>query len=487
MSWIVRSAARAGVAVGLVLALVGVSAVAASAGSGEIVKYYTVTRAYNGAPESLTGIAARLLGSGARAHEVFNLNAGRRQADGSALTDPSRLRPGWLLVLPWDAVGAGVQQGELPERAKPAATAPVWPEKLAARSSGDRGRPSSSEGPACGARAGASGAKADWARLRMAPGRAWSRTRGNGITVAVVDSGVDSSLPQLSGRVVVGADVTSGSGRGDVDCLGTGTAMAGLIAGSQEPDNGPTGIAPDATILPVRVVTTRPEAEPAHDVAAISVAVAAGASVIALGSYVDLTDASVLAAVSAALTHDVLVVAPAPVQAVPGPSPPGAGARGALLSVGGVSADNRLADDYHPASVDVVAPGVGVAGLGHSGYGTFEVSGTQYAVAFVAGQAALVRAAFPELSAAQVKHRIEATTDRLGSGAPDQRYGWGLINPPAAVTAQVAGEHAVPAGTDSTGSGAMRTVVLVMVVLALLVAVAVLLLRARGWTRDVHP
>jgi membrane-anchored mycosin MYCP len=286
--------------------------------------------------------------------------------------------------------------------------------------------------------------------------------------------------------VLVGADVASGDGRGDLDCLGTGTAMAGIIAGNSGRDDDPVGMAPDATILPVRVVDTDRAAASARGVAAIEVAVAAGATVIALGSYVDLTDSAVATAVSAALTHDVLVVAPAPTTEATRPGPAVAGARGALLTVAGVSADNRLADDYRPAGVDVVAPGVGVAGLGRNGSGTVEASGTQYAVAFAAGQAALVRAAYPELSATQVKHRIEATADRLGDGAPDQRYGWGMISPAAAVTAPVAGEQGGAAAAATDDTGVMRTIVLVALVLILIAAVALLLFRSRGWTRDVY-
>jgi len=78
----------------------------------ENVKYYRVEQQVT----SLTTVASRFLGDPGRAGEIFNLNAGRRQPDGDTLTDANRLVSGWLLVLPWDAVGDGVQFGPLPTR-----------------------------------------------------------------------------------------------------------------------------------------------------------------------------------------------------------------------------------------------------------------------------------------------------------------------------------------------------------------------------------
>jgi hypothetical protein len=120
-------------------------------------------------------------------------------------------------------------------------------------------------------------------------------------------------------RVAGGADVTTGTGRGNADCLGSGTGMAGIIAAGSGADDGPIGIAPEATILPIRVVTTAPDAKAADAATAVEVAVSAGAKVIALGSYVDLTAPAVAAAVGVALGHDVLVVAahPPPAAAAP--------------------------------------------------------------------------------------------------------------------------------------------------------------------------
>ena len=151
-----------------------------------------------------------------------------------------------------------------------------------------------------------------WAQDQLAPEQAWKTGRGDGVVVAVVDSGVDASLPELAGRVSAGVNVVSGLDDGNRDCLGSGTAMAALIAG-RNPQRA-LGIAPNATILPIRIATNQPSVPVADQVTAIDVAVSAGARIIALGSYVDITASSVLAAVANAGRHDVVVVVAGPVS-----------------------------------------------------------------------------------------------------------------------------------------------------------------------------
>ncbi|GAB7052387.1 hypothetical protein JCM9534A_75130 [Catenuloplanes indicus JCM 9534] len=496
------------------------------------VKYYTVT----GNSENLTEIAVKFLGRGSRSAEIYNLNAGRVQPDGTGLTDPAKLTKGWSLVLPWDAVGTGVQYGLLPSRGTPAAARgtqttpsspsprpaatrttpapqrtspsprppaqtqapapnPPAPQSQPARPSATGSpKPSASPSPspspspsapkpapgACGTDA-ASAPTSTWAQQKLGPDKAWERTRGNGVVVAVIDSGVDASLPQLSGRVAPGVDIATGNAEGDSDCLGSGTAMAAIIAGNSDQADTPSGIAPDATILPIRVVDEKAESDPATEATAIEVALSAGAKVIAVGAHVDLADPAVSAAITEALRQDVIVVVAAG-SGTPPEAP--AGARGALLSVGAVDADGKFAVDVQGASVDVVAPGVDVASLGINGSGTITASGPQYAVAFVAGQAALVRAAYPQLTAAQVKNRIQETSDQVGTDQGEaSRYGYGMINPAAAVTSVVEGETVALPPVPEPGIGVGAVIAIVIVILIMLAAIGLLLMRARRWAQ----
>lgn len=438
------------------------------------VKFYVVAAEHQGQPENLTEIAVRFLGSGERSAEIYNLNAGRVQADGTGLTDPAKLNRGWHLVLPWDAAGEGVRYGQLPPAPKPTPAPPKAPVTASPSAKPGPSRspgvpPNGSGAPAgCTATTGSS-SRSNWAQLRLAADGAWELSRGNGVMVAVIDSGVDGKLPQLSGRVAVGADVTAGNGRGDTDCLGTGTVMASLIGASASDDKTPVGIAPDVTILPVRMVGTSTTTRAMDAANAIEVAVSAGASVVAVGSHVDLGDPTVAASITTALNHDVVVVAGAPTRPVATPSAGERSATGALLLVGGVGADGQFAEEYQPSTVEVVAPGVDVAGLGISGTGVLSNTGTRFAVAFVAGQAALVRAAFPNLTAAQVKDRLRSTADAMGDGAPNARYGAGMINPAASVVRKLDGEQAV-AGAQGDDGGGGGTGLIVLLGLGLVAA-----------------
>ncbi|MER7444960.1 S8 family serine peptidase [Micromonospora avicenniae] len=459
------------------------SAANADSDSGAYVKYYTVASGPDGA-ESLAAIAGRLLGAANRAEEIYRLNVGRKQADGQALTDSRQLRAGWALILPWDAVGDGVRIGPLPTQPSSGpdqapAVPPVNPPRPPKPGKGTR-PPTSSR---C-ASSVPSRPDSGWAQERVAPDQAWVRTRGAGVLVAVVDSGVDGSLPELGGRVAVGADIPSGTGRGDVDCLGSGTAMASIIGARPADAAAPAGtgrtqpatvagIAPETTILPLRVVGDVPQSKPADAATAIEVAVSAGARVVALGAFVDLADPAVAEAIGRASEHDVVVVAPAPTGTDASPSPAPKTGPDALLRVGGVGPEGQPAANYRPSGADVIAPGIDVASLGAGGTGIRASSGSQYAVAFVAGTAALVRSAFPNLSAAQVVHRVKTTADRGGRPDADPATGWGMIDPNSAVVTTLA-EEAPPASDDGGGSGPVRILIVALLAVAGIAAIAVL-------------
>jgi hypothetical protein len=119
-------ARRLVLALSLALLAAVFSPVAAQAApSAGPVKYYVVRSDYAGQPEFLFEIAQRFLGSGDRNTEIFELNKGRIQPDGLSMTKPEAILPGWVLQLPADAKGDGVQTGVLPKYAPPASAAPA--------------------------------------------------------------------------------------------------------------------------------------------------------------------------------------------------------------------------------------------------------------------------------------------------------------------------------------------------------------------------
>jgi hypothetical protein len=321
----------------------------------------------------------------------------------------------------------------------------------------------------------------DWARQTVEAGAAWTRSKGTGQLVAVVDSGVDGGLTQLAGHVTIGVDVVSGSGRGDVDCLGTGTGMAAIIAAEPGKGGELAGVAPNATVMPVRVVVNSPRVQPDDEATAISVATASGATVIALGSYIDTSDPKVVAAVKQAVNHDVVVVCAAPAPDAPVTDDTTLPARG-VLRVGAVGEDGRPVAPYKLGAVDVQAPGGRVSTLGMTGAGTVTVTGTQYAVAFVAGEAALIRSAYPSLKAAGVANRVkESTKTPTGVAA-----GAKMLDPRLAVNAALAADDLIGPEADeksSAAAGPGRTILLGLIGVVLLIALVLMVSRVRRLLR----
>jgi membrane-anchored mycosin MYCP len=267
-----------------------------------------------------------------------------------------------------------------------------------------------------------------WAQQALDFSGVWDLTRGRHVTVAVVDSGVDQ-VPQLAGRVIAKDE----TGTGTQDCIGHGTAVASIIAAADRRTDGIPffGVAPLARILSVKVTST--ESGDARLLAqGIIDAVDAGAEVINVSIQTSTNSAGLRSAVEFAQEHDAVVVAAA------GNDNPGGGvgpfypaSYPGVLSVGAVDQTGALAsftDTRTPVSV--TAPGQNIASDWPGGFNPAN-QGTSFAAPFVSGVAALVRSAHPQMTAAQVVRRIEATAD----GSTGEHTGAGLVNPVQAVTA----------------------------------------------------
>nr|WP_232283808.1 type VII secretion-associated serine protease mycosin [Saccharomonospora cyanea] len=268
---------------------------------------------------------------------------------------------------------------------------------------------------------------------------------GAGVVVAVVDSGVDADHPQLRqpGKVLRGQDFfLVGDLPGSFDCVSHGTAVAGIIAAEPVEGVGFTGLAPDATVLPVRVSDsdTSDGAKQAIDpkvlARGIRYATDHGADVINLSVAGGLDDESVRAAVRHAVVNDVVVVAAvgnAQQGTTAGPATFPAGYDG-VLGVGAVDmSGTRLPSSQIGPQVDLVAPGGDVLSTARVGGHQYR-EGTSFAAPFVSATAALVRSAHPELSAEEIAERILATASPAPGGQNSPAYGAGLVNPYRALT-----------------------------------------------------
>lgn len=308
-------------------------------------------------------------------------------------------------------------------------------------------------------------------------------TKGRGVTVGVVDTGVDATHPDLSGTVVPGTDFAGlGPGDGTEDRDGHGTAMAGLIAAHGRA----MGVAPESKILPVRVLFTQ-NVPTSSATAGVDWAVDHGATVLCL-AFGQPDDPALRDALDRAARRDVVAIAsignePDHTKLYPGLYP-------SVVAVAGTDRDSaHAALSVTGTQALLAAPAVGVLSteplsIRPTGYAAGD--GTSNSAAIVAGVAALVRSKYPNLSAAEVIHRMTATADDKGPPGRDNEYGYGIVNPVKALTADVppltpSAEPTIAASPPPDAGGSTSTLVIIgAVVLALLLGTGlVVMLRRR--------
>lgn len=296
---------------------------------------------------------------------------------------------------------------------------------------------------------------------------AWSVSRGSGVTVAVVDSGVNGSDPRLEKALLPGINLVDDGtdANGWTDLYGHGTAIAGQIAARASGSSTLVGLAPNVKILPVRVYAGTDErtAEAGHGlvtsrlVAGIRAAADAGAEIISVAISSEAASDDIDRAVSYATDKGSLVVASA--GNVKGDLDLSAGGATQLrypaaspgaLGVTAASVPGNMVTDasVHGAHVDIAAPGQNVLTLGlNTGDCVYasDAPATSYATGYASAVAALVASAYPNETPEQWAYRLTATALR---GNPDQRTdvsGWGMVQPFQALTAIVGPDTRGPA------------------------------------------
>ncbi|MFG2037368.1 type VII secretion-associated serine protease mycosin [Dactylosporangium sp. NPDC048998] len=283
-------------------------------------------------------------------------------------------------------------------------------------------------------------------------------SQGDGVLVAVADSGVDPSAKELGAAVVPGNEFFGRSGDGRADTDGHGTAMAGIIAGrgtgGNSGNNGVLGIAPKANILPIRVSPSPGFGGSGKELAAgIEWAVGQHAKIICISLGTD-EDSRVKAAIEKAMAADIVVVAAVGnrpgtrVVAFPAKLP-------GVVAVGAVDQQGRVSSaSVTGPEVLLSAPGVDIMSTDIEGNHR-QTSGTSDAAAIVAGAAALVRAKYPQLSAQDVIRRLTYTAQDAGAPGRDPEYGYGILDLVKALTAEVppASPGAAPQVSASAGAG----------------------------------
>ena len=312
--------------------------------------------------------------------------------------------------------------------------------------------------------------------------KAWDVSKGAGVKVAVIDSGVDGRHPDLGGVLAGGADISGAGKANGQESIGAkpehGTLVATMLAGrghqapeatakpgssATGPDAGPAagpdgvvGVAPEAQLLSVStwLGSANPGGKSDQDQIpeAVRWAVDNGARVIniSLGStspewpqswdaaflYAEQKDVVIVAAAGNRVGGNVQVGAPA---TIPG-----------VLTVAGLDRTGAASIDSSSQgiSIGVAAPAEDLVG-GLPGGGYADWAGTSGATPIVSGVAALIRSKWPEMSASQVINRIVTTAKDAGAPGKDPLYGFGVLNAEAALKADVPETKVNPLGSIS--------------------------------------
>lgn len=279
----------------------------------------------------------------------------------------------------------------------------------------------------------------------------WQTSQGDGITVAVVDSGVQGTHPDLSGQLKVGAGfvgVASDDGRTDISPDSHGTSMAGIIAGAGSAANsGMAGLAPHASVLPIRV-SLGTDLEPVTVAKGIFYAADHGANIINISLDTGVPDPNLKAAINYALGKNIIVVASAGNFGRQGNAPMYPASFPGVVDVTGVDESNHFwtSSESGPQST-LAAPAVDIFSTDdHGKY--LRGDGTSYAAPYVAAAAALTWSRFRSLTAQQVVRQLVDTADRPTNATHDDQYGFGIVDPLRAVTTPPTGESGLPTATE---------------------------------------
>jgi subtilisin family serine protease len=265
----------------------------------------------------------------------------------------------------------------------------------------------------------------DWGVERIGAPKVWGTFTGSGVVVAVIDTGVQTTHPDLSGVTVAGYDFVNS----DVDAMddnGHGTHVAGIVAAVNN-SAGTVGAANGAKIMPVKVLNESGYGYLSDVVKGIYYATDNGARVINLSLGTTSDSDSLRKAVDYAYSKGVVVVAAAGNSASGACAYPAAYA--SVICVVATDTQNKLAS-FSNYGGEIAAPGV-------SNYSTYinsqyaRLSGTSMASPHVAGAAALIMQQC-KCGASQVRERMHTTAVDLGSPGIDGIFGYGMVDVVAA-------------------------------------------------------
>ncbi|MGX1670211.1 type VII secretion-associated serine protease mycosin [Streptomyces sp. NPDC055400] len=271
----------------------------------------------------------------------------------------------------------------------------------------------------------------------------WKTSTGKGVTVAVIDTGVDRNHPDLRGRILIGKDLAPASQSGDeyTDYEGHGTGMAALIAGTSAygGGQGSLGLSPGAKILPIRLpdaMEASSEAESSAEfldalVKGIRYAADEGAKVINISQAQAQGSPQLSAAVDYALKKGSLIFAGTGNSGNKGNTLEYPAATPGVVGVGAIGKDlHRTSWSTYGKQVDISAPGEAMVHACTGKTGFCKTYGTSDATAIASASAALIWAKHPDWTNNQVLRVMLNTIGGPTDGAKrNDAIGYGIVRP----------------------------------------------------------
>jgi len=303
-----------------------------------------------------------------------------------------------------------------------------------------------------------------WHLAKIQAPASWDTSRADNIVVAVLDTGIDGTHPDLDGKLLPGWNAVDGS-KNTADINGHGTAVAGTAAAETNNASGVAGVAWNASILPVRITNSSDGYAYWSDIArGLNWAANQGADVANI-SYGASSSSTIASAAQYMRGKGGVVVVAAGNDGID----PGYADNPYMISVSATGTDDAKASwSNYGAFIDVAAPGVSIQTTSRGGgYGNW--SGTSFASPVTAGVVAVIMGANPRLSADQVEQVLKDSADKI-AGTVHPYYGHGRVNAAKAVALatdglRVAADSEAPAvnifspGAGTTVSGLVSVAV----------------------------
>jgi thermitase len=287
---------------------------------------------------------------------------------------------------------------------------------------------------------------------------AWNTSVGSSAQpIAIVDSGVDATHPDLASRVMAGWNFLS-SNTDTHDQMGHGTAVAGTVGAATNNLIGVAGVTWANPIMPLVVVDSTGYASYSNIASAITYAADHGARIINISISGSSPSSALQSAVNYAWNKGAVVFSAAGNTGSGTPSYPAACDN--VVSVTATEPNDTLASfSSYGSWVDIAAPGDNIVTTSNGGgYGGWW--GTSFASPIAAGVGALALAAQPSLTASGLVALLQANSDDLGGTGFDASFGWGRVNALKAVTAAstVSAPPSVVISSPKAGSSVSGTV-----------------------------